>query len=47
MKFVINIKHGANLTVHSEDMPLILLNSNVELRPYSEIPNINFKMNLT
>jgi hypothetical protein len=47
MKFVINIKHGANLTVHSEDMPLILLNSNVELRPYSEIPNINFKLDLT
>jgi hypothetical protein len=47
MKFLINIKHGANLTVHSEDMPLIMLNSNVELRPYSDNPNIDFKMNLT
>jgi hypothetical protein len=47
MKFVINIKHGANLTVHSEDMPLIILNSNFELRPYSDNPNIEIKMNLT
>jgi hypothetical protein len=47
MKFVINIKHGANLTVHSEDMPLIVLNSNVELRPYSDNPNIDIKSNLT
>jgi hypothetical protein len=47
VKFVINIMHGANLTVHSEDMPLIVLNSNVELRPYSENPNIEIKINLT
>lgn len=32
MNFIINIKHGSNLTIHSEDMPLILLNSNVQLQ---------------
>ena len=47
MKFIINIKHGANITIHSEDMPLILLNSNVMLRPYSDDPSIDMKSNLT
>ncbi len=46
-KFIINLKHGTNITIHSEDMPLILLNSNVELRPYSDDPNIDMKTNLT
>ncbi len=32
----IYINHGSNLSIHSEDMPLILLNSNIEIRPYSE-----------
>ena len=44
---MINIKHGANLTVHSEEMPLIVLNSNVELRPYSDDSDIDMKANLT
>ena len=44
---MINIKHGANLTVHSEEMPLIVLNSNVELRPYSDDIDIDMKANLT
>jgi hypothetical protein len=47
MKFIINVRHGANLTIHSEDMPLVLLNSNIELIPYSDNPLINMKSNLT
>jgi hypothetical protein len=30
--YTINVKHGSNLSIHSEDMPLIVLNSNVELK---------------
>ncbi len=47
MDFTINIRHGANLTINSEDMPLILLNSNIELRPYTDNPDIDMKLNLT
>ena len=43
VKFTINIRHGANITIKSEDMPLILLNSNIELRPYTDDPEIDMK----
>lgn len=43
VKFTINIRHGANITINSEDMPLILLNSNIELRPYTDDSKIDMK----
>lgn len=33
--------------MNSEDMPLIVLNSNMEVRPYSDDPKIDMKVNLT
>ena len=30
--YIVNLKHGSNLTIHSLDMPLIALNSNIIIR---------------